>query len=58
MRTAIECLAKASEMEARAAECTLPATRMQFLDAAIRWRDLARRALLQEQGGPPPEPEG
>lgn len=49
MLNAIECLAKASEMEERASRCTLPATHYQFLDAAVRWRDLARRALIQEQ---------
>lgn len=51
MRTAIDCLAKASEMEERAARCALPADRIEFLDAAIRWRDLARRALIHEQCG-------
>ena len=49
MRTAIECLAKASELEERAAQCAVPAARAQFLEAAIQWRDLARRALLHEQ---------
>ena len=51
MRSAIECLAKASEMEERASQSALPATRMQFLEAAIRWRDLARRAWVHEQRG-------
>ena len=51
MRTAIECLAKASELEERAAQCAEPAARVQFLEAAIRWRDLARRALVHEQHG-------
>lgn len=49
MRTAMECLAKASEMEERGRQCAEPAARAQYLEAAIRWRDLARRALIQEQ---------
>ncbi len=49
MRTALECLARASEMEERAAQSALPALHYQYLDAAVRWRDLARRALVQEQ---------
>ncbi len=48
MLTAIECLAKASELEERAARCGVPADRIEFLDAATRWRDLARRALVHE----------
>lgn len=60
MRSAQECLAKACEMEERASQSALPATRMQFLEAAVRWRDLARRALVHEQRGtisqPPEEP--
>ena len=51
MRTAMECLAKATEMEARASRCAVPAERIEFLDAAIRWRDLARRAWIHEQRG-------
>ena len=51
MRTAIECLAKASELEERAAQCAEPAARAQFLEDAIQWRDLARRALIHEQRG-------
>ena len=46
MRTAIECLAKASELEERASRCAVAAERIEFLDAATRWRDLARRALV------------
>lgn len=49
MRSALECLAKASEMEERAAQSASPALHYQYLDAAIHWRELARRALLQEQ---------
>ncbi len=48
MRTAIECLAKASELEERASRCAVSAERAEFLDAATRWRDLARRALVHE----------
>jgi hypothetical protein len=51
MRTAIECLAKATEMEQRASRCAVPAERGEFRDAATRWRDLARRAWIHEQGG-------
>jgi hypothetical protein len=51
MRTALECLAKASEMEERASQCAMLLTRSHYLDAAIRWRDLARRALIQDQLG-------
>lgn len=49
MRTVFECLAKASEMEERASQCAQPFARIQFLEASIRWRDLARRALIHEQ---------
>lgn len=49
MRTALECLAKASEMEERAAQSALPTLHYQYLDAAVHWRELARRALVQEQ---------
>ena len=46
MLSVTECLAKASEMEARAATSPTLALRAECLDAAIRWRDLARRALI------------
>jgi hypothetical protein len=51
MRTAVECLAKASELDERASRCAVPAERAEFLEAAVRWRDLARRALIHEQRG-------
>jgi hypothetical protein len=51
MRTAIECLAKASELEDRASQCAMLFTRSQYLDTAIHWRILARRALIREQCG-------
>jgi hypothetical protein len=49
MRTACECLAKASELEARADQCSAPAARAAYLEVAMSWRDLARRALIHEQ---------
>ena len=51
MRSAIECLAKASEMEERASQCATLLTRSHYLDNAMRWRDLARRALIHDQLG-------
>jgi hypothetical protein len=36
-------------MEERAAQSALPTLHYQYLDAAVRWRDLARRALVHEQ---------
>ena len=57
MRTTLECLAKASELEDRASQCAAPAERVQFLEASIRWRDLARRALIHEQRGALVRPE-
>jgi hypothetical protein len=48
MVTVQECLAKASALEERAAQCAEPDARIEFLEAAIRWRDLARRALVHE----------
>ena len=57
MRTAVECLAKASELEKRAVQCAEPAARAQFLEDAMSWRDLARRALLHEQRAALGEPE-
>lgn len=36
-------------MEERAAQSALPALHYQYLDAAVHWRELARRALVQEQ---------
>jgi hypothetical protein len=36
-------------MEDRAARSALPALHYQYLEAAIHWRELARRALVQEQ---------
>ena len=53
MRTALQCLAKAAELERRASRCAAPDARLEFLEAAIRWRDLARRALIHEQRAAP-----
>ncbi|HYI63702.1 MAG TPA: hypothetical protein VEW71_02335 [Allosphingosinicella sp.] len=44
-------------MEDRASQCAMPITRIQFLEASIRWRDLARRALIHEQRGALMRPE-
>jgi hypothetical protein len=49
MRTASECLAKASELEALAEQCSAPPARAAYLEVATYWRDLARRALIHEQ---------
>ncbi len=49
MRTAMECLAKAAEMNMRGEDCGIPETRSAFLDLETGWRDLARRALRQEK---------
>lgn len=61
MLSAQACLAKASEMEACAATCATLSYRAEFLDAAMRWRDLARRAWIHEHndkpGGDPPSPD-
>jgi len=49
MRTTLECLAKASEMEERASQCAMLFTRSHYLDTAMHWRILAGRALIREQ---------
>lgn len=49
MLTAIECLARASEMDESARRCATLKERAEFRDSAIRWRDLARRALMQDK---------
>jgi len=54
MRTTFECLAKASEMEDCASQCAMLFTRSHYLDAAMHWRILARRALIREQRGAVP----
>ena len=49
MRTVMECLAKAAEMDERAKQCAMLKTRAEFLAAAMHWRNLARRALIHDQ---------
>ena len=46
MLSVIECLDRASEMERRSTTSPTLALLAECLDAAIRWRDLARRALI------------
>ncbi len=51
MRSMMECLDKAAEMDGRAARCDMPGaadTRAQFLKLGERWRQLAVRALRQD----------
>ncbi len=51
MRSMMECLDKAAEMDGRAARCDVPEaaeTRAQFLNLGTRWRQLAVRALRQD----------
>jgi hypothetical protein len=51
MRSMMECLDKAAETDARAAECGTPATRevrALFLNLGLRWRALAVQALRQD----------
>ena len=51
MRSMMECLDKAAEMDRRAARCDMPEaaeTRAQFLKLSVRWRQLAVRALRQD----------
>ncbi|MDB5456909.1 MAG: hypothetical protein JWP92_2494 [Caulobacter sp.] len=49
MLTAVECLAKAAEMDDRALQCGATETRVEFFELAQQWRELARRALAQDQ---------
>jgi hypothetical protein len=49
MRSMMECLDKAAEMDARAAQCRAPEARAQFLKLGLGWRELAVRALRQDQ---------
>ena len=51
MRSMMECLDKAAEMDERAAQCGAPETREArtlFLKLGQRWRGLAIRALRQD----------
>jgi hypothetical protein len=49
MRSMMECLAKAADMDQFAAKCDTPHGRALFLKLALRWRELALRALRQDQ---------
>lgn len=49
MFSASQCLAKAVELEARAAEPHALVIRVEFGDMAFQWRRLAVRALAQEK---------
>jgi hypothetical protein len=49
MRSMMECLDKAVEMDARAAQCRASEARAQFLKLGLGWRELAVRALRQDQ---------
>jgi len=51
MRSMMECLDKAAEMDVRVADCDAPAkreVRAQYLELGLRWRELAVRALRQD----------
>jgi hypothetical protein len=51
MRSMMECLDKAAEMDGYAAQCDTPETRelrALFLNLGLRWRALAVRALRQD----------
>ena len=49
MLTAVECLAKAAEMDERAMECAAVEACAEYFELAQQWRELARRALAQDQ---------
>jgi len=49
MFTVEQCLAKAAELEQRAAEPHAPDIRADFADMALQWRRLAARALIQDR---------
>lgn len=49
MFTVEQCLAKAKELDQRAAEPHPPDARAEFADMARQWRHLAARALIQDQ---------
>jgi hypothetical protein len=57
MRSAAECLAKATEMERQAGRCDTPSLRADLLSMAQTWRYVAQQALWQDILGadaPPP----
>ncbi len=49
MFTVAQCLAKAMELEQRAAERHAPEVCADFSDMALQWRRLAGRAMVQDQ---------
>lgn len=49
MFTVAQCLAKAMELEQRAAERHAPEVCADFSDMALQWRRLAGRAMIQDQ---------
>lgn len=49
MFTVAQCLAKAMELEQRAAERHAPEVCADFSDMAVQWRRLAGRAMVQDQ---------
>ena len=49
MFTVAQCLAKAMELEQRAAEGHAPQVCAHFSDMALQWRRLAGRAMVQDQ---------
>lgn len=49
MFTVAQCLAKAMELEQRAAEDHAPHVCADFSDMALQWRRLAGRAMVQDQ---------
>jgi hypothetical protein len=49
MFTVAQCLAKAVELEQRAAESHPPDIRAEFAAMALQWRRLAARALIQDR---------
>jgi hypothetical protein len=49
MRSAAECLAKSSEMEAQAATAATPALRSHYFRLAAWWRELAAVAASQRR---------
>ena len=48
MRTADECLAKASDFDRLAERCDEPGLKTEFLDLARNWRSIAFQAAWQD----------
>ena len=48
MRSAVECLAKAVDMERLAGLCAVPNLRVDLLSMAETWRHIAQQALWQD----------